>query len=275
VLKTVHLLDDVALGGVTVALKNFQDLRLQKIAQIDTRTVSPQNSIAPKIQADIIIIHFTMAWNKLLFLASLRVRNPNVRVILVEHSYTKGFERYNVKWHLRFRQMLRIAYALCDQVVAVSEGQAKWLSSFCLRRNLKVISQSRPLKEFDQLALTEYSKSRPVIFGAIGRFHRQKGFDNLITAFRAAAMENAKLRIAGYGDDEDKLRALTAGDSNIEFVGKVSDAASFYQSVDVVAIPSRWEAFGLVASEAMAAGKFVIAADTDGLPEQLLGHGLI
>lgn len=37
------------------------------------------------------------------------------------------------------------------------------------------------------------------------------------------------------------------------------------QSVDFVAIPSRWEAFGLVALEARAAGRPIICSDIDGL----------
>ena len=45
---------------------------------------------------------------------------------------------------------------------------------------------------------------------------------------------------------------------------------------DLVVIPSRWfEAFGLVAIEAMAGGKYVIASETGGLADLVRGVGTL
>jgi glycosyltransferase involved in cell wall biosynthesis len=41
---------------------------------------------------------------------------------------------------------------------------------------------------------------------------------------------------------------------------------------DVLAVPSEWEAFGIVNLEAMASAKPVVAFDTDGIPEAIV-HG--
>lgn len=116
---------------------------------------------------------------------------------------------------------------------------------------------------------------RPVIFGAIGRFHQQKGFDTLIAAFRSPALAETQLIIAGAGDQEPFLRKLAGDAPNIKFIGPEKDPAAFYTQVDCVIIPSRWEAFGLVASEAMAAGRVVIASDIDGLTEQARDYGVL
>ena len=43
--------------------------------------------------------------------------------------------------------------------------------------------------------------------------------------------------------------------------------ASYYSQCDAVVMPSRWEAFGLVAIEAMKYGKPVIVSDKGALPE--------
>ncbi len=46
-----------------------------------------------------------------------------------------------------------------------------------------------------------------------------------------------------------------------------SEIEAFYQSADIVVVPSRWEGFGLIAVEAMRAGLPVIASRVGGLPE--------
>jgi glycosyltransferase involved in cell wall biosynthesis len=53
----------------------------------------------------------------------------------------------------------------------------------------------------------------------------------------------------------------------------VEDVAGFLAGVDVVAVPSRWEAYGMVANEAREAGRPVLVAPVDGLPEQVQGGG--
>ncbi|MGH7460653.1 MAG: glycosyltransferase, partial [Longimicrobiales bacterium] len=45
------------------------------------------------------------------------------------------------------------------------------------------------------------------------------------------------------------------------------DIAGVLKRCDIVAIPSHWEGFGLVAAEALAAGKPVVASNTSSLPE--------
>jgi glycosyltransferase involved in cell wall biosynthesis len=53
-----------------------------------------------------------------------------------------------------------------------------------------------------------------------------------------------------------------------------SDAfAARLESCDAVVVPSRFEAFGLVATEARMAGRPVLVADVDGLPEQVAQGG--
>jgi glycosyltransferase involved in cell wall biosynthesis len=55
--------------------------------------------------------------------------------------------------------------------------------------------------------------------------------------------------------------------SHVTFAGVVKDMASFYNAVDVVAIPSLSESFGRTAIEAFAAGTPVIASNVGGLKE--------
>ena len=274
-IKIAHLVDDCAMGGVMVALKNFDDPRLTSFSCSRTVEVRPKRPSAPKLDDDIIIVHFTVSWRKLPFLMSLRFRNRKATIILIEHSYTEGFERWNVPDKTRFHQMLRWNYACVDEVVAVSQAQAAWLTANTRARKISAIPQSRVLNSFEAVASIAKKPGEPIVFGAIGRFHEQKGFDDLIAAFRNPALDGVRLIIAGAGEQEARLKELAAGAVNIQFIGPVDDPASFYAHVDCVIIPSRWEAFGLVASEAMAAGRFVIASEIDGLTEQARDYGVL
>ena len=106
------------------------------------------------------------------------------------------------------------------------------------------------------------------VIGAFGRLEPQKGFDVLIDAFRQCTLPEARLVIFGEGSERDHLEGLARGDARISFRGRCSDMPLAYSEVNVVAMPSRWEAFGLVAQEAQAAGRTVLASDIDGLSEQ-------
>ena len=101
--------------------------------------------------------------------------------------------------------------------------------------------------------------------GAIGRLDPQKGFDVLIPAFRKAKLAGVTLEIFGDGPEADRLRALAADHPGIVFHGHTDDPVVAIASVDAIAMPSRREPYGLVALEALAAGRPLLAAEVDGL----------
>ena len=152
----------------------------------------------------------------------------------------------------RFFTLLRSAYALFDTVVAVSAPQADWIARQGLvgAGALRVIPPVADLSRFRALAAPQ---GRARVIGAIGRLHTQKGFDLLIEAFRDLPGQDIALHIHGTGLQEATLRALAAGDSRIHFFGHGDAPDRIMQAVDIVAMPSRWEAFGLVVLEARAA----------------------
>ena len=53
----------------------------------------------------------------------------------------------------------------------------------------------------------------------------------------------------------------------IEFAGTVEDAQAEYQQADVFVLPSRFEGYGMVFAEALAAGLPVIAARSGAVPD--------
>lgn len=112
------------------------------------------------------------------------------------------------------------------------------------------------------------------VIGALGRLSPVKGFGRLVRAFHLLASTDSQCRLVlgGEGPERVHLESLAAagcGKARIEFAGLVTDTAGFLDRIDILAIPSQTESFGLVAVEAMAQGVPILAADVGGLREIL------
>lgn len=95
------------------------------------------------------------------------------------------------------------------------------------------------------------------VCGFLGRLDPQKGADVLLAAWKMLAPETragAVLLLGGAGPEEGRLRALARGGYGVAFCGFQERPRDFLAALDVCAMPSRYEGFGLVAVEALACG---------------------
>ena len=111
-----------------------------------------------------------------------------------------------------------------------------------------------------------------LLVGNVGRLALQKGQRHLIAAMPLLLerVPFAHLVIAGGGDLEDYLRdlALQAGVADrVHVLGPRKDVPALMHAIDVFAMPSIWEGFGLVLLEAMAAGRPIVASRVATIPE--------
>lgn len=109
-------------------------------------------------------------------------------------------------------------------------------------------------------------------FGRLDLF--QKGIDTLLHALALLVRERPglELRLAGRGKDAARVRALAEElgiARNVRILGSVSDAGrlALLAGATLAVMPSRFEGFGLVAAEAMAAGVPLVASTAGALPE--------
>ena len=115
-------------------------------------------------------------------------------------------------------------------------------------------------------------KSGDFLVGNVGRLALQKGQRHLIAAMPLLLerVPRAHAVIAGGGDLEDYLRdlSLEVGVADrVHVLGPRRDVPALMHAVDVFAMPSIWEGFGLVLLEAMAAGRPVVASRVATIPE--------
>jgi phosphatidyl-myo-inositol alpha-mannosyltransferase len=105
----------------------------------------------------------------------------------------------------------------------------------------------------------------PTIF-FLGRHEPRKGLAVLLEAM-VQLPADVRLWIAGDGPETDVLRSRSAGDSRIEWLGRITEEekARRLRGADVFCAPSlRGESFGVVLLEAMAAETPVVASDLPG-----------
>lgn len=264
--EVIHLVDDTTAGGVMRVLDHIATAPgLSTGARHRVKVIDPRRLHARRLQEDVIVSHLSVNWRNMPMLIALRAANPGKPLVHVEHSYTEGFVALHVTHPRRFNTLLRIAYTLFDRVVAVSQAQGRWLEDrgHVRKDALRVIQSCVDLSAFRNM--TEKRQAVPVL-GAIGRLDTQKGFDTLIAAVRQSPA-NIRLHIYGEGVEMQALQSLAAGDPRISFMGFVSDPAQAMAAVDAVAMPSRWEAYGLVAIEALSAGRTLLVNQVDGLAD--------
>ncbi|MGP6085899.1 glycosyltransferase family 4 protein [Antarctobacter jejuensis] len=267
----LHLIDDSTAGGVMRVLDHISSSPLMAAAADHRIMQVSRGKPLPQVRADVIVSHLTINWRMLPALILFRARHANTPLIHVEHSYTSAFTALNVTARTRFQTLLRTAYALFDKVVAVSATQAMWMRIRGLvgAGSLHFIN---PVVALDGFRAMPAPQGPLRTIGAIGRLDRQKGFDVLIPAFRALEGSNLRLEIFGEGPERAQLEALAAGDSRIVFHGHAGTPEAAMAAVDVVAMPSRWEAFGLVSLEARAARRPLLTSGVDGLADQRAGQ---
>lgn len=204
---------------------------------------------------------------------------PGLPVIVRETNSHRA--RGDLGW-LR-RRAAGWAYRRADAVVALSHGVAAELTDDYSLPEASVRTIGNPV-DIDALRQrAAEARSRPAragrtrpLFVAVGRLTRQKGFDILIDAF-ARLTRPADLVIVGEGPDrpalEQKIAACGLGD-RVRLHGYAAEPMEVVANADIFVLSSRWEGFGHVIVEAMAAGLPVIATDCPHGPRDIIVDGV-
>ncbi len=194
--------------------------------------------------------------------------HPTATVYHWQHSLSVGAQR----------RLSRAAGATVDAIVACSESAASYAISEerAPERKVRVVHNGvTPLRAVERSELAQIRADLGIppstsVVTAVARLRPEKGLDVLIEAVGEVDQPASAvaLVLAGAGPDEARLRAL-AGDAGaaVHFVGHQDDVAPWFALGDVVAMPSRREAFGFSAAEAMACGRPLVASSVGGLPE--------
>jgi glycosyltransferase involved in cell wall biosynthesis len=108
-----------------------------------------------------------------------------------------------------------------------------------------------------------------VTVGFVGRLVEEKGLAELAAAWRSLVPDRPRLHlvIAGAGKYEGEFRRLLGDAPRVHWLGFRTDVPRVMKALDLVVVPSWEEPFGIVAIEAMAAGRPVLATRAGGMVE--------
>jgi glycogen synthase len=164
---------------------------------------------------------------------------------------------------------MRLTFRFASRAAAALTACSVWTATQCLPYSRRfataaVIPNGVDPSQWEIGPCTE----RPVLC-AWGRHVHQKGFDLAIRAFAVLRQRvgDARLLIGGEGDETQTLQEI-AGEG-VEFVGPLDRVGvrTLLAASRVAIVPSRIEPFGIVALEALAAGRGLVYAANTGLAE--------
>jgi glycosyltransferase involved in cell wall biosynthesis len=124
-------------------------------------------------------------------------------------------------------------------------------------------------------------RHRDLRVGFLGRLDAKKNVDLLLQAL-VRLPTHVRLSIAGAGPEESNLRKLAYDlevEDRVEWLGFVTEEAKavFFDSIDLLVLPSAYECFGMAAAEAMTQRVPVIVARSTGIAEivESAGGGVV
>ena len=105
-------------------------------------------------------------------------------------------------------------------------------------------------------------KKKSYIFGSIGRFHYQKGFDLILKVFNKLQLKNCYLVLIGNGHTDYKK--IYKNNNKIKILGHKNNPGDYLNIFNTFVFPSRWESFGLSLIEAMRKNLPIITSVNEG-----------
>jgi glycosyltransferase involved in cell wall biosynthesis len=166
----------------------------------------------------------------------------------------------------------RILMSVTDICINVSDHEASLAIIFSFPKD-KCITIKNGIHDFGGETLRKERKTGDKInLLFVGRHDPQKGLDLLLGAMEYLAECNVHLHVLGAPVVTGPRVSQRADLRNVTFYGWIprNHVADFIANCDAIVVPSRWEAFGLVVTEAMRAGRPAIVSNRGALPELIV-----
>ncbi|MFQ5631195.1 MAG: glycosyltransferase [bacterium] len=115
-------------------------------------------------------------------------------------------------------------------------------------------------------------KDEDLVLGFVGQLDGRKGIGVLLSAYDSIRLkvQNAKLVFVGVGPLREMIESEIRSkgwQNHVILAGFMEEVPQVMKAIDVLALPSYWEGFGIVLIEAMAAQKPVISTNISSMPE--------
>ncbi|HEY0668398.1 MAG TPA: glycosyltransferase [Sphingobacteriaceae bacterium] len=167
-----------------------------------------------------------------------------------------------------------LTYKNAKAVVLPSKGienSLKTNAGFKTLKNYRIIKN--PVNSCGDLSSTKVNNKRFIL--GVGRLSYEKGFDQLISAYKESGAKDIDLIIAGDGIERGRLiQQIESLDlqSNVKLVGQKENLQDYYSQAELFVLPSRNEGYPNALIEAMSMGCTCIAMDCEFGPAEIIKH---
>ena len=190
-------------------------------------------------------------------------------IIGVEHNIlrVKYSGIYTKSLYLRF--LAKLLYPRLNKIIAVSSGVKEDINTILDISLNKIEVIHNPLKNLKFKA----KKARAI--GYIGAHTQQKGLDTLVTSYEAYIERGGtrNLIVAGKVIDDSPVNKLITNEKlkhKVHIIGYVDNVQEFYDGIDILVVPSKWEGFCNVVGEGILSGCVVVAANCHSGPKDII-----
>jgi len=223
------------------------------------------------------IVHAHMPPAELYTCLALLLIQPVPILVISKHNDERFFvglgQRFVGRWVL----------TRAKRVISISNAVYRHVEANLRPRPHQVVTvyygiDPRPYQAITKQVISDVRTSWGVpegthVIGTVTRFVPQKSLHVLLKAyanFRAGAVRDSRLVLVGRGPLEEGLRQLAANlgiENSVVWAGFREDIQAVMGAFDCFALTSKYEGFGRVLLEAMAAGRPVVATAVSAIPE--------
>ena len=307
-MKVLHVIWDLGQGGAQRYLLNLLEAHYTQIS-CSVLVLSSPGSLSAEIETVCDEVHYlgmTSGKDYFSFVRMIRfLRSKNYDLI---HSHSNNI-LFNIALHF---QSLPVLYTEHGGRLLGNVRQAAWIYKWLnrpIKRFLAISYHMRQVMLNTNPAIKERivviyngvdvdairsvaaqktgwkkslnNESSSQVVGFVGRFVHQKGVDLFIKTAVYISSEtqndNVVFVMAGDGplfeDAKSQAKSLGLG-GKIIFLGYCKDMFPILKNYDIMLFTSRFEPFGLVITEAMAAGVSIVAMDQEGAVSEIIRDGV-
>ena len=264
-------------------------------------TVLKNNLVAKLVQKKVSSFHYSYDLTNV-------IRNDDANYVIVNGTYwspnvlksismNRAMKRWVAYWSepvfpvsskIKFRLkqfLLQTVLKRTDCILAIGTNAENAFRSYGYTRPIYQVPYNINTELFKKVNLEQhrlndltekYKRRGEYIFLSSGSLIHRKGMDIIIRAFlNLEKALNIKLLILGDGAEKDNLVKLSKGDDRIVFIGfqEKELIPYWFNLADAFVFATRYDGWGLVINEALAAEKPVISSNAAGAAADQLNAG--
>lgn len=207
-------------------------------------------------------------------LSRLFLKKKHGVLVTTEHSLSN---RRRNKWWLR--PIDKWMYSKYESIICIADESKRSLENYIgSYGKIRLICNGVNTRHFYR-PIKDISNQNHFTITMVAAIREEKDHETLFRAI-AKLPNNYSLQLVG-GGEKDRVNALKnlchemELDNRVTFMGVRMDVPDILEQSDIAVLSSHWEGFGLVAVEAMMAGKPFVATDVGGLHDVVGGAGLL